>query len=264
MLKESQSTFMQTLYSPEKMSQDTGFGIYQRSLIANAARALSITFSTVHSYVGNAEFTKLVRAYLYVYPKTQYDWGEYGDKFATFISTQPVSHAMILAEIAKLDFACHQAERSADIVNDIETLSLLSSEDPYHLHFQFNAGLTLLSSHLPIDIIKQLVSQRVTEDKITNVNDISNILHEVSNTYEQSNENKAPYYFVIWRPDMQANYEQITQGEFVWLSVLKNRKDKVQISIGEALDRITDETFSLVDWLPNAISNRLICGITLK
>lgn len=260
----------------KKNSQNQGLEIYQHSLIANAARALSITYATVHSYIGKAAFDALVENYLKAEMKKEYDWGEFGFTFAQFISTQPIENAYLLAAIAELDFACHQTERSKDVEVNLNTLNLLSEHDAYELFLTLCSGTQLICSTVPLDEVNNTISELAQENKINKLDDVTQQLTQFSNAYvssktsinsTESNSEDIDgmlFYFVVWRPDFQATYSQITAEEYQWLSVLLKKKNTKNISIGQALDEVNNEHFSFTEWLPKAIEERLINGITHK
>lgn len=260
----------------ESNSQNQGLEIYQHSLIANAARALSITYATVHSYIGKTAFDALVENYLKVEMKKEYDWGEFGFTFAQFISTQTIENAYLLAAIAELDFACHQTERSKDVEVNLNTLNLLSEHDAYELFLTLCAGTQLICSTIPLDEVNNIISELTQANKINKLDDVTQQLTQFSNTYvsdkksinstKSNSENKERmlFHFVVWRPDFQATYSQITAEEYQWLSVLLQKKNTKNISIGQALDEVNNEHFSFIEWLPKAIEERLINGITHK
>ncbi len=247
-----------------------GLEIYQRSLLANANRALAITFATVHSFIGASAFKQLVNSYLQAQLKIQYDWGELGADFPGFIKQQAVSNCAILADIATLDFACHQAERAEDIDRDLSSLSALSNKDAYQLTINFAAGFRILSLNHPVDLVVASIKSANESNNKLNTNNINKLLTK----HELTSANTPKYYYLIWRPKFQAQYQQITPSEYQWLALWQSKKtlpDSQQLSIGDALDSVTASTadktssdnFSIVDWLPKAIKQQLINSITV-
>ena len=267
MLNQQQSTLLNAIFKSNSELADTiqtqGLKIYQHSLIANAARALSITYATVHSYMGKAVFDGLVACYLKAEMKKEYDWGEFGATFASFISKQAIENAYLLAEVAKLDFACHQAERSKDVEVDLSTLNLLSEHDAYNLLFRLCSGTQLISSTIPLDALNNMISELTQEGKINSLNNVTYLLTEFSNIHVNT-ENNIVYHFVVFRPDFQATYSHITAAEYEWLTLLLKGQRTNSIPIGQALDEMNNNEFSFVDWLPKAIQERLINGIELN
>jgi len=265
MLNQQQSRFLEVLFSHNNQDGEferAGLEIYQNSLVANAARALAITFSTVHSYIGKVAFNRLVENYLKAEMKKEYDWGEFGASFSQFISIQNMPNAVLLSSAAALDFACHKAERSQNIAADLSTLNLLSERDAYELFFTLCSGMQLLTTSMPIDEVNNTINQLTQEEKITQLDDVTPILSSFTHQHLQDDNNKKePFYFVIWRPDFQAHYARITHAEYQWLNLILGNKQTKKLSIGQALDEINPEHFSFVEWLPKAIEERFINGI---
>lgn len=271
MLNQQQSDLLKAIFLgeslidslPEENAKSQGLEIYQYSLIANAARALSITFATVHSYMGKRAFDVLVELYLKAELKHEYDWGEFGCSFPDFISTQSMNHADLLFQLAKLDLLCHESERSKDIDADLTTLNLLSEHDAYDLYITLSSGVRLMQSSFPLDEINNTITQLTEEEKITKLDDVTQFINEFSSQYADTNEENVIYHFVIWRPNFQAQYTRITPEEYQWFDILLNKQNKEKISIGKALDEINNEDFSFVDWLPKVIQEQLINGLTV-
>lgn len=243
-----------------------GLEIYQRSLLANANRALAITFATVHSFIGASAFKRLVKSYLQTHLKDAYDWGELGANFASFIKHQKIAdleNSAILADIAALDFACHQTERAKNVDKDLASLSLLSSKDAYQLTVNFAAGFKVLPLNYPVDTVIEYIKNSHKKNNILSVEAIKQQL-----THAELAEKKAnAYYFLIWRPSFQAQYQQITEEEYLWLALWQSNQTQPvnqQLSLGRALDKTKTDRFSIVDWLPKAIEQQLINSISTQ
>ena len=243
-----------------------GLEIYQRSLLANANRALAITFATVHSFIGASAFKRLVKSYLQTHLKDAYDWGELGANFASFIKQQKIAdleNSAILADIATLDFACHQTERAKNVDKDLASLSLLSNKDAYQLTVNFAAGFKVLTLNYPIDTIIEGIKNTYKKNNTLSVEAIKQQL-----TRAELAENKTnTYHFLIWRPNFQAQYQQVSEEEYQWLALWQSNQAQPinrQLSLGTALDKAKAYSFSIVDWLPKAIEQQLINSISIQ
>jgi hypothetical protein len=273
MLDQQQNKLLEAIFlgnslfnqSSENDVKNKGLKIYQHSLIANAARALSITYATLHSYIGKDRFNTLVAKYLKSELKQEYDWGEFGSTLPGFIAKQELSNAYLLSQIAKLDLACHQSERSKDVPVDLTTLNLLGEYDAYQLYINFCSGIDIMQSILPLDEINNTITQLTEEQKINNLDDVTQQLTEFSVRYNLAdNESERLYNFIIWRPDFQAQYSRISTDEYLWFSALLGKDTESKTSIGQALDDLNETDFSFVEWLPKAIQDRLISSITIQ
>jgi hypothetical protein len=238
-----------------------GLKIYQQSLLANAVRALTTTFATLASFIGERTFTTLVKAYLQKELKAQYDWGECGASFSAFIAQSSVANAALYSELAALDFACHQCQRSEDQAQNLDSLTLFASNDAYQLSVVLSAGAALFTSSFPLDEIISKVEQLSTEQKDITLVDIELVLTDFSEKYQQ--QIPTNYNFVIWRPAFIAQYAQIEAAEFQWLKLWLKTSSIEKPSIGQALDQMKTENFSIVDWLPKAIEMQILSEIKL-
>ena len=247
-------------------SYSAGLEIYQRSLLANANRALAITFATVHSFIGAKAFKQLVKSYLQAHLKVAYDWGELGENFSSFIKqqhTKSLENSAILADIAALDFACHQTERAKNVDKDLATLSLLSNKDAYQLTVNFAAGFKVLTLNYPIDTVIESIKSAHKNNRILNIEAIKQQLTHAELAESITN----TYHYLIWRPNFQAQYQQVTQEEYQWLALWQSNQAQPinrQLSLGTALDKAKAYSFSIVDWLPKAIEQQLINSISIQ
>jgi len=270
-IKQQQTQILSSIFSfdqlqKKKMHNDSaknklhhstaGLAVYQQSLLANASRALAITFATVHSFIGEVSFTLLAKEYLQASLKDQYDWGELGNTLPAFIKQQGRENNEVLATIAELDFTCHQSERAQDIEQDLTTLSLLSDVEAYQLSINFSAGFRVLKLKYPADLIIEKVKVAAENNDKLSLNDIRLMLADIE---------AGEYHYLIWRPSFQAQYQQITPQEYQWLALWQSpllQPSSQQLSIGLALDKVTNKDFSIVDWLPKAIGQQLINSIS--
>jgi len=259
--------------SNDQLNQQ-GLQIYQHSLLANATRALSITFATLASLVSGPTFTDLVKEYLQCELKKQYDWGEWGTNFATFIAQSNLINANLLAAIAALDFACHQCERAQNKDSDLTSMQLLSSVDAYQLSIVLCAGATLLKSNFPLDEIITEIQTANKEKSNFSLHDITKLLTSFNAKYggdtTQGNKQLSTggiakeYYFIVWRPEFQAQYAQVERVEYQWLRFWLMKTSSKTLSIGQALDKMSSKNFSIIDWLPKAIEQQLLSAIKLR
>ena len=246
----------ETSFDKTSLINSNGLIVYQRSLIANASQAMAITFTTLHSFVGERVFTKLVQQYITEELRTEYDWGEFGYSFSDFIAKQTIKNALLLAEMASLDFICHQSERSENVEVDLSSLNLLSSHDAYDLKLTLSSGTFIMSSKFPLDAIINEMSELSEENTGWTLTDVEEKLSEFSLKYQKSD----IFHFVVWRPDFKALYERIDQAEYNWLKAVLYI-DNNDESLGHILDKQNEQEFSFVEWLPTAIQKQQLNSI---
>ena len=154
-----------------------------------------------------------------------------------------------------MDFACHQAERAEDKVIDLTSLSYLTEHDAYQLKINFSAGFKPLALNYPVDLIIDSIKAAVENNATLTLIDI----HKQLSDFESSQ-----HYYLIWRPNFQAQYQQISQQEYQWLQLWQSQQttNEQSLSIGTTLDKVASEGFSIVDWLPKAIEQQQISSIS--
>jgi len=275
-LEQQQSSLLEAIFSQTRPGAPItapittqGLAIYQRSLLNNACFALKITFATVHSFVGEAVFQDLVKNYLQTGFKSEYDWGEFGIDFPHFIAGQAISHAALLASLAELDHACHQCERSENVSRDLDSLHLLSGQDPYRLSLSLSAGSRVVASAFPLDVIINEMTQLSKEKPSLTLEDIDRQLGFYSQQYREKSQNSnreyngdKGFYYLVWRPHFQAQYAAITAAEYQWLQLWLSAEQNRALSLGLALDQLSED-FAIVDWLPKAIEQQQVNGVYL-
>jgi hypothetical protein len=111
---------------------------------ALSARALAGTFPRLHAELGEDDFASLAWTFWRAHPPEHGDLGEWGGALAGFL-IERAGEASGLPDLARLDWALHRAERSADVELDARSLSLMSTTSPDALWLQLRPGVALLA-----------------------------------------------------------------------------------------------------------------------
>lgn len=128
-----------------------GLQVYQANAGAAAERALAAAFPTVAALIGAASMAGLARAYWHARPPQRGDLGELGDALPGFIADSPsLADEPYLADVARLDWRLHQAERAADAPEELSGLQRLGDTDPARLWLRLAPGTAVLRSRWPI------------------------------------------------------------------------------------------------------------------
>lgn len=92
-----------------------GLGIYHNAYRARLLETLRGDYPTVHSWLGDAEFDALMRAYLHAHPPRHFSLRWLGEQLPAFIERHLVAvQAEPLAELARLEWAFTLAFDAAD------------------------------------------------------------------------------------------------------------------------------------------------------
>jgi hypothetical protein len=132
-----------------------GLAAYRANAGAAAERALAAAYPTVQQLLGDGSFAALARACWLRHPPTAGDLGLWGDTLPGFIAdAQTLAGEPYLADVARLEWAVHRAERAADATPPLG-LERLGSDDPAVLLLRLAPGTAVLDSRHPVVSIWQ-------------------------------------------------------------------------------------------------------------
>lgn len=230
-----QTELVAAILQPDSTSQfdEKHLAPYRHSLIGNAAQALAVSFPTVQALVGTDSFTALAAQYLQYDPPTVGDWGVWGARLPELLGrVSAINTYPFLPDVAQLDWACHQAERSENRALRVDTLSLL--EQPSEaITLELGMGLAIINSEHPIVDFwhKQQIKTQITE--------------------------QAPAQTaLIWRQHWKAQVITLSEAEALWYKALLQGQ-----SLSSCLSEIAEIAFSFEDWLPEAITQGWVLGV---
>lgn len=245
-----QHTLMQAIFNTDSAETSSlnidprGLKIYQRNLIANAVRALSITFPTVLTLVGDELFAHAVEQLIRQDPPQTGDWGQWGESFPRELKQLSALQAYpYVADVAELDFSLHQLGRAQDTYCDLTSMSLLADCAMDELRLVLNPTLHLLAAEYPIIDIYQA--------NHAPSNDIPHFLQQAQAKLIAGVGQVA----LLYRPQFKPLIRAIEPSEYDWLILMQKN-----FSLGEALDTLAyrKQAFSFEQWLPLAVQHNLI------
>lgn len=122
---------------------ERGLSAYRLNAKAVAAKALASVFPRVEQGLGDEQFAAMAWAFWRHAPSERGDLGCWGAALADFLDAQP-GMDRALSDGARLDWACHEAERAADAALDAASLDLLATTEPTRVQLVLMPGLRLL------------------------------------------------------------------------------------------------------------------------
>jgi hypothetical protein len=125
------------------VGSERGMAAYRNNLKALAAQALAVPFSRLHEALGADEFAAMAWSFWRAHPPERGDLAQWGGALAGFL-TEHAGEDSGLPDIARLDWALHQAERAEDVELDAASLTLLGTTPAHALLLQLRPGLALL------------------------------------------------------------------------------------------------------------------------
>lgn len=126
--------------------------IYQRSVRANLGRALRGAFPVVDRLVGDAFFLEAAWRFAIASPPASGDLNAFGRGFADFLATYSHARSLAwLADVARLEWAVHEAGRAADDGPiDLGALSRLPEDRQPALRLRLHPSVRIVRSPWPV------------------------------------------------------------------------------------------------------------------
>lgn len=142
---------LQTWLRGSPTQHQHGLRAYQGNAAASAERALAAAYPTVQQLCGHAAFAALARAHWQAQPPRCGDLAAWGAALPGFIDQAgQVATEPYLGDMARLDWALHQAGLAHDDDAPATGLDQLASVDPAALHLRLRAGHAVLLSAHPV------------------------------------------------------------------------------------------------------------------
>ncbi|MCE4555856.1 DNA-binding domain-containing protein [Pelomonas cellulosilytica] len=119
---------------------------YRNNLKALSAQALAVPFTRLRDALDEEDFAALAWSFWRSHPPERGDLAQWGGALAGFL-VERAGEASGLPDLARLDWALHQAERAADVALDAASLALLGTTPPDALRLVLRPGVALLAQH---------------------------------------------------------------------------------------------------------------------
>lgn len=126
--------------------------VYRATAVANAVAAVRLAFPVCAQITGDEFLDALARRYRDMSPSTEGDLNRYGAGFPAFLDGfEPVRALPYLPDVARLEWAIHQASTAADAEPaDGRLFAGLDAEALARARLRFVPGFALLSSDWPV------------------------------------------------------------------------------------------------------------------
>ncbi|MGQ3051762.1 MAG: HvfC/BufC family peptide modification chaperone [Roseateles sp.] len=122
---------------------ERGLPAYRNNLRALSAQALGVPFTRLREALGDGEFATLAWSFWRAHPPERGDLAQWGGALESFL-TDRAGEDSGLPDLARLDWALHQAERAADAELAVDSLALLGTTPPEALWLQLRPGLAVV------------------------------------------------------------------------------------------------------------------------
>ncbi len=126
--------------------------IYRNNIFASLTAALAAVYPVIARLVGAEFFRYAADQYIRRYPSTSGNLHEFGGEFAAFIGAfAPAAELSYLSDVARLEWACHEAFHAADHAPlALNSLAAVPQEKYPELKFTLHPACRLLDSTYPV------------------------------------------------------------------------------------------------------------------
>jgi len=246
--EEYQRSLVQCILSDDDFPD--GKRLYKNNWQENAHRALSVSFPTVRSLLGEDNFRIISRHACASIAKTEYDWGEWahnelGTVIKHCLQRQGLFESMeYVIDCAALDSALFLCQRSKNPELDTDSLSLLQCEDPDALYLEMADNLQWLSSTFPLLSIYEFVHGDKT--------DSSAIKTQINHARKQ----KLMCHFLVSRTGFAPEIDVLSASELTLYQLATNHTN-----IASLFDTASNAGLDFSNWLGEAISRKHLVGV---
>ncbi len=245
----------------ERLSTDQNtraLTVYHNNYIETGINALKIGFPTLSGLLDPNDFRRLCYQYLIRYPKTCFDWSDYGHNLNEFIlQVEALSTQPFLSDIAQLDSQILQIERLPDKPLSHDSFDLMQHVDFSKLFFISATGLSLTQSVFPIVELYQLVHNHndSSNEDIVEHNPKASHIKKLNNLLNCAI--KSPQYrsVVMWREQFKGRFTYCNEQAYnAFASVISKE------SIEQVFSHF-DQEAALTTWLQTSIKHHQIIGV---
>lgn len=224
-----------------------GLQAYQANGHALAERSLAGAYPVVCALVGPDSFAALARALWHAHPPVRGDLAHWGAALPHFVqASESLDQVPYLGDVARTEWALHQAAGAADAWADLPSLALLAQDDPAALGLRLAPGTALIASRYPV---ASIVQAHLTQDID---------LDEAGRRWRAGVAETA----LVWRAGLRPRVRDVhSTTEAVLL-----RELVAGASLLSALETACTDpdpgAFDLSAWLMSAVSEGLVLGTT--
>lgn len=226
--------------------KNRGLEVYWANAEVLALRSLQASYPVVHQLIGDDAFALLAHDLWHQAPPRRGDVAQWGGELAALISRIPqLADEAYLPDVARIEWALHQAATAADATADLASLALLTQHEPDTLTLQLAPGTAVLHSPHPAASV------------VTAHLNASPGFDEVGHKLRA----QTPEFALVWRQGLRPMVAVCPQADALFVQSL--RQGGSLVAALEASSSATDSAFDFNIWLPQAAQNGLLLGARL-
>ena len=243
------SQAINTLARSINEGKNRGLQVYQANAEVLALRSLQASYPVVHQLIGDDAFALLARDLWHHAPPTRGDVAQWGSGLADLISCiQQLANEAYLPDVARIEWALHQAATAADATADLSSLALLTQHDPDTLTLQLAPGTAVLYSPHPAASV--VTAHLYTSPAFDDVGQKLRV--------------QTPESALVWRQGLRPMVAACPQADTLFVHSLLQGGSLIAALESATVDAgASDSAFDFNLWLPQAAHNGLLMGARL-
>lgn len=220
-----------------------GLQVYQANRAVLAERTLASTYPVFAQLIGATSFEPLARHFWQQHPPLRGDMGQWGAQLPEFLAAAPqLAEEPFLADVARIEWALHQASTAPDAVLDAASFALLAgTDDAPPVGLALSPGVFILASAYPVVSIinAHLIGEPALDEAAARL---------------QAGEGE---HALVWRQGFKPKARALSVGEYQLILALHN-----SMTLDAALDQTMriDSAFDFNTWLSQAVQTGLVTG----
>lgn len=256
--EQRERSLSQAKVQADGMAHEGSWRAYQGNARATAARVLACHFPTVLAMVGDDALAVLALRLWQQHPPTSGDLGRWGAHLPELIAAQAELRPWPwLADSARLDWARHTCERSADAALAADSLQRLGDTPAEHLGLALHPGVQVLDSLWPV--VSLWRAHRLPEGPERDAA-LQSLRLQASPAGECA---------VVWRHPWQAEVAVLAPPEAAWMRWWLSAPPEATLAqalaaVSTHADAHHGQGFDFGAWLAQALSCGWLVRITLQ
>lgn len=247
-LAQEQSNLLRVLAGQSNTAFNLrGLQVYKANRAVLAERTLASTYPVMRQLIGEQSFTPLAQHFWQQHPPLRGDMGQWGAELPAFLEAAPqLAGEPFLGDVARIEWALHQAASALDAQVDAASFALLSGADdapPVSLcvTLALSPGTFTLASSFPVvSIINAHLLGQPT-------------LAEAADLMRQG----CCEHALVWRQGYKPRLRTLGEAEHNLIAAVQQGQ-ALEAALGRAL--AIEPSFDFNTWLGHAVQTGLVTG----
>ena len=233
----------QTLDGLLEPRRGRGLMAYQAHGHALAERSLQAAYPVIAALIAHENFAPLARELWHRHPPTRGDLSHWGDALPGFLQHhEQLTDLPYLADVARVEWALHQAAGAPDVPADLASFARITHEDPQRLTLLLAPGTAVFNSRWPVASL--VTAHRDRQPSLEAAGERLRL--------------RVGESAVVWRHGLRPCVAGCPGADAAWLGALMQG-----MCLPDALNAAAhrDDAFDLSAWLNNAVQQGLVVGV---